>query len=87
MLMTPKKSFATSSAVSAVSVMSDYLLSLAIRLEKLSPSRRNPEQYHIDKDEIIKAIRGLAKALISDHGAHHGAPRRTCHVRRGVETR
>jgi hypothetical protein len=37
------------------------LLTLASRLDRLSPSHRNPHQFHEEKSEIAHALRVLAK--------------------------
>jgi hypothetical protein len=41
------------------------LHSLAARLARLSPDRRDPEQWHMEKDDIARALRRLAREL--DH--------------------
>jgi hypothetical protein len=35
---------------------------LADRVRRLAPSRRDPEQFHVEKSEIEAAIRELARA-------------------------
>lgn len=37
------------------------LLDLAKRVSRLGPDRRNPEQFHIDKSEIVAELRRLAR--------------------------
>lgn len=36
---------------------------LAHRLERLSPSHRDPERFHLEKDEIAHALRRLAQEV------------------------
>jgi hypothetical protein len=40
---------------------SDELERLAERVIKLSPDRRDPERWHVEKDLIAKALRALAR--------------------------
>lgn len=44
----------------------ETLLSLAERVRRLSPSHREPEAYHLEKWEIEKALRRMAR------GERHG---------------
>lgn len=37
--------------------------SLAARVARLSPDRRDPERWHIEKDDIARALRRLAREL------------------------
>jgi hypothetical protein len=37
------------------------LLSIASRLDRLAPSHRNPEEYHVRKSELVQELRELAK--------------------------
>jgi hypothetical protein len=39
----------------------DVLMQLARRLDRLAPSSRDPESFHIEKSEICCALRQLAK--------------------------
>jgi hypothetical protein len=39
----------------------DELLALAERVLRLTVSRRDPEQFHIDRDLIAKALRAMAQ--------------------------
>lgn len=40
----------------------DTLEALAERVRRLSPSRRDPEQFHIEKSELAAELRRLARA-------------------------
>lgn len=62
--------------------LSDDLMRLASRLERLHLSLRNPERYHEDKDEIAKEIRRVAEAVSQGYGAPYGAPYGAHGVRR-----
>lgn len=44
-------------------VAADELKRLARRIRQLSPDTRNPEAFHIEKDEIAHAVGILAKGL------------------------
>ncbi|WP_370319225.1 hypothetical protein [Oricola sp.] len=37
------------------------ILDLAARIDRLSPDRRNPEAFHVEKDEIAQALRKIAQ--------------------------
>lgn len=41
----------------------DTLHRLAARVARLSPDRRNPERWHLEKDDIAHALRRLARTL------------------------
>ncbi len=41
----------------------DTLAALAYRVARLSPDRRDPEQFFMDKDDIAKQLRRLARTL------------------------
>lgn len=41
----------------------DALAVLASRVARLSPDRRDPERFHMDKDDIAKQLRRLARSL------------------------
>jgi hypothetical protein len=41
--------------------LANYLRDLAERLARLAPSRTDPEQFHIDKSELVDALRRLAR--------------------------
>ena len=43
------------------------LADLARRLERLRPSHRDPEQFHIEKSEIAAELRRLARAAERVH--------------------
>jgi hypothetical protein len=47
------------------------MLDLAERLARLAPSRHDPERFHLDKAELVHALRKLAL----DHD-HHDAHRK-----------
>ncbi|WP_160122442.1 hypothetical protein [Rhodovarius lipocyclicus] len=36
---------------------------IAARLARLSPSHRDPEQFHIDKSELLAELRRLARTI------------------------
>lgn len=42
--------------------LSEQLRELARRVRALSPCRRDPERYHVEKDEIEKELRRLSQA-------------------------
>ncbi len=39
------------------------LHTLANRVSRLSPDRRDPEQWHLEKDDIAKALRRIARDM------------------------
>lgn len=39
------------------------LSTLANRVSRLSPDRRDPEQWHLEKDDIAKALRRIAREI------------------------
>jgi hypothetical protein len=39
------------------------LSTLAARVARLSPDRRDPERWHLEKDDIAKALRRIARDL------------------------
>lgn len=39
------------------------LSTLANRVSRLSPDRRDPEQWHLEKDDIAKSLRRIARDL------------------------
>ena len=43
--------------------LGDQLTVLAARVAGLSPCRRDPEQFHMDKSEVAHALRVLAREL------------------------
>lgn len=51
------------SASCASCVMADRLEVLSARVAGLSPSRRDPEQFHMDKSEVAHALRLLGREL------------------------
>jgi hypothetical protein len=38
----------------------DAIMNLADRVRRLAPSHRDPEKFHVEKDEIERALRRLA---------------------------
>lgn len=48
----------------AVIVSPDALAALAARVSRLGPDRRNPEQFHEDKNEIAAELRRLSRAKV-----------------------
>lgn len=44
----------------AMSPERDALLALAARVRRLAPSHHDPEWFHVEKDEIERALRKLA---------------------------
>jgi hypothetical protein len=46
--------------------LASYLRDLAERLARLAPSRTDPERFHIDKSDLVDALRRLAR----DHDCH-----------------
>ena len=47
-----------------VIVSPDALAALAARVSRLGPDRRNPEQFHEDKNEIAAELRRLSRAKV-----------------------
>ncbi len=45
----------------AVTLSPETLSALALRVSRLGPDRRNPEQFHEDKSEIVAELRRLAR--------------------------
>jgi hypothetical protein len=43
--------------------MADTLRTLASRLQRLAPSHRDPEKYHVEKAELVHDLRLLARRL------------------------
>lgn len=41
----------------------DELDELASRLNRCSPSRVDPERFHVERDDIVRAMRRLARQL------------------------
>lgn len=41
----------------------DHLLALADRVRRLAPDRRDPEQFHAEKSEIVHELRRLARRI------------------------
>ncbi len=41
---------------------------VAWRLRRLSPSHRDPERFHIEKDALARRLELLARRLEVDHG-------------------
>jgi hypothetical protein len=41
--------------------LANYLRDLAERVARLAPSRTDPERFHIDKSELVDALRKLAR--------------------------
>lgn len=41
--------------------LANYLRDLANRVERLAPSRTNPELFHLNKNEVVHALRKLAR--------------------------
>jgi hypothetical protein len=41
--------------------LANYLRDLANRVERLAPSRTNPELFHLNKNEVVHALRRLAR--------------------------
>jgi hypothetical protein len=41
--------------------LANYLRDLANRVERLAPSRNNPELFHLNKNEVVHALRKLAR--------------------------
>lgn len=39
------------------------LSTLAARVSRLSPDRRDPERWHLEKDDIAKTLRRIARDL------------------------
>ena len=39
---------------------------LADRLQRLGPSRRDPERYHVEKDALVHQLRAIADAWPAD---------------------
>ena len=48
--------------------VAEHLRMLAKRLARLAPSRRDPEQYFVEKDEIIAALKLLSVRLSKGQG-------------------
>ena len=46
-----------------MNAFADRLVDLAGRIDKLGPRRRDPEQFHVEKDAIAHALRKLAGEL------------------------
>lgn len=42
---------------------SDDVADLVIAVQRLTPDRRDPERFHIEKSEIVAALRRLAKEM------------------------
>ena len=57
----PLKENAALCGTATLSVQKCNLLDLAQRVARLGPDRRNPEQFHIDKSEIVAELRRLAR--------------------------
>lgn len=57
----PLKENAAPCGTAAPSLRRCNLLDLAQRVARLGPDRRNPEQFHIDKSEIVAELRRLAR--------------------------
>lgn len=47
----------------AMADVAKALTGIAARLEKLAPSRRDPERYHVEKSELVHELHKLARAL------------------------
>jgi hypothetical protein len=45
------------------SPLGDTLRTIAARLQYLAPSHRDPERYHVEKSELVAALRVLARRL------------------------
>ncbi len=45
----------------------DKLRQLAGRVARLSPDRRDPERYHIEKDAIARTLARMANAMEAKH--------------------
>lgn len=58
---------------------SSVLMQMAYRIQRLSPSHKNPEKYHEDKSEIVEELKRVARSL-----DHHGAPPRRTTADEGV---
>lgn len=43
-------------------VLAEALLELAERLRRLSPDRRDPERFHMDKSELVADLRKFANS-------------------------
>ena len=41
----------------------DRLATLAARVARLSPDRHDPERFHMDKDDIARQLRRMARDL------------------------
>jgi hypothetical protein len=50
----------------ATRALAERLRDLAERLARLAPSRHDPERFHIDKSDLVDALRRLAR----DHDRH-----------------
>lgn len=48
----------------------DTLHSLATRVARLSPDRRDPERWHLEKDDIAHTLRRLARDM--ERNTPHG---------------
>jgi hypothetical protein len=59
--------------VAMTALEAEVLADLARRLDRLRPDHRDPERFHIEKDEIAFELRRLARA--AERG-HRGADRR-----------
>jgi hypothetical protein len=46
----------------------DTLHTLAARVSRLSPDRRDPERWHIEKDDIARKLLQLARSLEKSRG-------------------
>ena len=44
-------------------VSADMLRALATRVQRLTPDRRNPEQFHLDRDLIRAELQRLARRI------------------------
>jgi hypothetical protein len=58
---------------SAPSGDSENLAELAHRVERLMPSHRDPEQFHVEKSEIAHALRRLARTTRQPRRDHNSA--------------
>ena len=59
----PWDSQRNASACVSASVQAAELLALACAVGRLSPDRRDPERFHMDKSELVAQLRRLARTL------------------------
>lgn len=58
----PKKN-ASPCVTASPSTPAQKLLELAYQVRRLTPSRHDPERFHLEKDEVFRALRSIARDL------------------------